>query len=116
MTWLEDPIYGIIMGTVIALLMYIRDASEGDMMVNVFRNGNFLQRWTIKKYLKKQEIQDVVVIKFPHDMSFLNASAEIDHIDQIQAKTIILSCSQLQYVDMDAIEALEETLESLQKS
>lgn len=116
-TWLEDPIYGIILGTVAALLMYIRDASEGDMMVNIFRNGLFLKRRTIKKYIHKQEEEDVVIIKLPHDMTFLNANSEIEHIEALhKPSTYIFSCSQLQYVDMDALEGLEDILESLQQS
>lgn len=116
-TRLEDPIYGIILGTVAALLMYIRDASEGDLMVNVFRNNSFSKRRSIKKYLHKQEENDTVVIKLPHDMTFLNTGSEIEHIQAItKASHYIISCSQLQYADMDALEGLEEVIESLQKS
>jgi sulfate permease, SulP family len=116
-TWLEDPIYGIILWTIAALLMYIRDASEGDLMVNVFRNNTFHKRRTIKKYLQKQEEGDIIVIKLPHDMTFLNAGSEIEHIQSItKASHYIISCSQLQYADMDALEWLEDIIESLQKS
>ena len=96
--------------------MYIKDASEGDLMVNVFRNNTFLKRWTIKKYLQKQEDNDIVIVKLPHDMSFLNANTGIEHVTQIRSSTIIISCSQLQYADMDAVEVIETVLEDFQKS
>ena len=85
--------------------MYIRDVTKGDMMVNVFRNGEFHKRWTIMKYISKQEDYDIAIIKLPHDMTFLNASQEIEHIEAISKPSIyIFSCSQLQYMDIDALE------------
>lgn len=68
------------------------------------------------KYISKQEDNDIAIIKLPHDMTFLNASQEIEHIEAISKPSIyIFSCSQLQYMDIDALEWLEDILISLQQ-
>jgi MFS superfamily sulfate permease-like transporter len=84
LTFVQDPIVGIIFGVIASLLLYLRDVSNGSLMVNVFRNYDFLKRWTIEKYLRKQEQGDIVVVKFPRDLSFVNMSSELEHLEELQ--------------------------------
>ena len=105
LTFLEDPIIGIIVGVIGSLLLYLKDVSEGNLMVNVFRSGKFIQRQTLKKYSKHQQDHDVIVVKFPKDLTFVNMSRDLDMLETLyMPKKIIFSFSQTQYIDMDGLE------------
>jgi sulfate permease, SulP family len=109
LTYLEDPIVGIIVGVIGSLLLYLKDVSEGNLMVNIFRRRKFYKRKTLKSYVSKQEDGDVVVVKFPKDMTFVNMTNDLEMLETIYIpKKIIFSFSQTQYIDMDGLEGFEE--------
>ena len=51
-TWLVDPIYGILIGVFLAILLYLRRVVNVSPLVTVFRNGEFFAKTTIAKYKK----------------------------------------------------------------
>lgn len=63
-TFLADPIYGILIGVSISLLIYLKHTTTINIYATIFRNGAFKKKTTIEKYLKRQEEGDVLLVKF----------------------------------------------------
>ena len=50
-----EPTYGILIGTTITLMIYIKKITNSDANVSVFRKGEFTQKLSLKKYLEDQK-------------------------------------------------------------
>ncbi|MEY3198036.1 MAG: Bicarbonate transporter BicA [Candidatus Parcubacteria bacterium] len=112
LTYLEDPIIGIIAGVIGSLLLYLKDVSDGNLMLNIFRTRKFYKRKTLKSYMTQQEPGDVIVVKFPKDMTFVNMTTDLEMLETLYIpKKIIFSFSQTQYIDMDGLEGFETLVE-----
>lgn len=113
-TFVWDPIYGIIVGTSISLLAYLYNTSQGHLFATVFRGQEYLGKMHFDDYIIQQLDGDVVVCKFGGDISFLNINAEIKHIAKINKKVqLIISFSDISYIDIDGIEVFEEMIEMI---
>lgn len=114
-TFIEDPIAGIVFGTVAALLFFIKDVSTGKLNVSIFKDTHFVEKISLKKYLKKQHKGfDTIILKFPIAINYINAESFIEQIEKIdKPKNIIFSFAQVAIVDIDGIELLDEVYENL---
>jgi SulP family sulfate permease len=113
-TFIRDPIYGIIVGTSIALLAYLYNTSQGHLYATVFRENQYIGKMYFSHYLKQQQDHDVIVCKFGGDISFLNINASIKQIAKIHKKVqLILSFSDISYIDIDGIEIFEEMIDMI---
>ncbi len=113
-TFLSDPVYGVLTWVSLSLLRYLKHSTEQCPYVTVFRNGKFMQKTKLKKYLPDQKDNDVLVIKFTGEISFLSVSTIQESIEQITIKPIIVfAFSNVARVDLDGIETLEHLLHGL---
>lgn len=108
----EDTMTGILVGTALSLLVFLKRVTEGDLHVTVFRNKEFFIKTLLPEYLPLQSMEDTVIIKFNGEINYLNSENYLNQIKKIKkCHRIIFSFAQLSDMDIDAIEALENVLE-----
>ncbi len=109
---IEDPMVGILVGTAISLLIYLKNSSDGHLYATVFRDGKFFGKMNLRNYCPHQKASDIVICKFSGEINFITISAEIDQLCKLQDKaTVILSFSHITHIDLDGLETLEEICE-----
>lgn len=113
----EDPIIGILVGAVIALLIVVKKLSLAHSEVTVSKDGNFVHRIhtnTIKEY---EELGDTVIYRFAGQLTYMNGLNHLEVLEHIGSKTkhIILSFRNLFYIDIDGTDVLEEIVEELHR-
>ena len=100
-----------------SLLIYIRHSAEGDLHVTVFRDKTYHKKMLLSKYLTEQKPKDIVVIKFSGEVNFINVANELELINRLEGQeSVVLSLSQIEYMDIDGLESFEEIIESFEKS
>lgn len=73
-----------------------------------------MQKTKLKKYLPDQKDNDILVVKFTGEISFLSVSIIQESIEQITTKPIIVfAFSNVARMDLDGIETLEHLLHDL---
>jgi len=107
-----DTIAGIVVGTIIALLVFIKRTSNEQINVIVFKNHKFVSKSSLKDYIHHQDIEDTLVVKFSGQINYLNSDNYYQQLRKIQwCKKIVFSFSQASDVDMDGLQSLESSLE-----
>lgn len=107
-----DTIAGIVVGTIIALLVFIKRTSNEQINVIVFKNHKFVSKSSLKEYIHHQDKEDTLVVKFSGQINYLNSDNYYQQLRKIQwCKKIVFSFSQASDVDMDGLQSLESSLE-----
>lgn len=107
-----DTIVGIAVGTIIALLVFIKRTSNEEINVVVFRNQKFISKSTLSKYINHQHSDDTLVVKFSGQINYLNSDNYYQQLRKIhESKQIVFSFSQASDVDMDGLKSLETVFE-----
>ncbi len=107
-----DTVTWIVVGTIIALLVFIKRTSNEQINVNIFKNHKFVSKSSLAKYIHHQSPDDTVVVKFSGQINYLNSENYYQQLRKIHAcKIIIFSFSQASDVDMDGLQALENSLQ-----
>ena len=105
----DDPIIGIILGTAIALIVFLGKVSKGNVDVTVFRDRAFFDKLRLSSYTKIQHPNDIIIYRFAGTLNYLNIESQLEQVKKIvEPKTIIFSFGQVNSVDIDGIEAFEE--------
>ncbi len=111
-TFVEDPMIGIAFGTGLSLLLYLRHASQGKVYGTLFRDRRFDSKIALEDYVHYQQADDVFICKFSGEINFVCISAEIEQLVKVHKHvTIILSFSNISYIDIDGLETFEEVVE-----
>lgn len=114
---LEEPTYGILVGTSLSLLVFLKWVYNSRPTINIFRDKKFYAKLPIKTYLDHQKDGDVLVIKLPWGLNYINIENFFGDLKQITwKKDIIFSCSTLGELDIDGFEAFEEIVEHMDHS
>lgn len=106
----EDTVVGILVGTVLALLIFLKRVTNADLNITVFRNNKFFHKGTLGVYLKHhQDPEDIVIVKLFGEINYLNSETYLDQIKKVKAcKMVVFSFSQLSDIDIDGTEILEQ--------
>jgi len=115
-TLVEDPIIGILVGTVISLLIFVRHLAKGQAEITFNKNKKVVERVHGSAILKGKKIDaDVAVYRLAGQLSYINAQAHMDILEKVKGvKTLILSFRNLFFIDVDGVEALGEIIENLE--
>jgi SulP family sulfate permease len=115
---LEDPIIGILIGTVIALLLFINKLSYGQTEVLLWKNGAMTEVLLKDDFLKRNIIDsDIVVYKISGTLTYINMPAHLEAAEKIKDnKYVIISLRHSFYADIDGIDYLGEIIEELKKN
>lgn len=113
-----DPMSGIIVGTAIALLIFVYKLSYGQTEVLLWKNGKMSEALLKHDFLKKEVIDsDIVVYKISGTLTYVNMPAHLEAVQKIKHnKYVIISLRHAFYADIDGIDYLEEIIELLKKN
>lgn len=107
-----DTVAGIVIGTIIALLVFIKRTSNEQINIIVFKNHKFISKSSLAKYIGNQQSDDTVVVKFSGQINYLNSDNYYQQLVQIHTcKIIVFSFSQASDIDMDGLQSLESALQ-----
>ncbi|OIO18626.1 MAG: hypothetical protein CO029_01620 [Candidatus Magasanikbacteria bacterium CG_4_9_14_0_2_um_filter_41_10] len=114
----EDPIVGILIGTIIALLIFVNKISYGQTEILLWKNGQMTEALLKNDFLKKEVIDsDIVVYKISGTLTYVNMPAHLEAAQKIKHnKYVILSLRHSFYADIDGIDYLGEIVTLLKKN
>lgn len=114
----EDPIAGILVGTVIALLIFVNKLSYGQTEILLWKNGKMTEALLKNDFLKKAVIDsDIVVYKISGTLTYVNMPAHLEAVQKIKNNNyVIISLRHSFYADIDGIDYLGEIIEILRKN
>lgn len=117
-TFTEDPIIGILIGTAIALIIYVNNISKGQTEILIWKNGQLIESLLKDKFIKKQEqISDLLVYKISGALTYINMPAHIETAELIKGnKYVIVSLRHAFYLDSDGVYYLQKFIEILKKN
>lgn len=114
-TVFEDPIVGILAWVGWSLLLQVAEKTKPHLVCSWFRNGAFVNKWTLAHYQKDEQAHDLVVIKLPSEISYINSDAILQELQQFEHHHhIIFSCSQIYAIDLDGLEIIDDMIEELE--
>ena len=112
----DDPIIGIVLGTSIALIVFLGKVSKGNVDVTVFRDKVFFDKLPLSQYVKIQHKNDTIIYRFAGTLNYLNIESQLEQVKKLtNIKAVIFSFGQVNSVDIDGIEAFEEIFDFCKK-
>jgi hypothetical protein len=60
----EEPVYGILIGTVITLLIFLKNVTNTEANVSIFRNNSLYKKMKLANYIREQNDGDIILMKF----------------------------------------------------
>ncbi|HCM53273.1 TPA: hypothetical protein DIS57_04940 [Candidatus Wolfebacteria bacterium] len=117
-TIIEDPIMGILFGSVIALLMFVNTLSWAQGEITVNKGGKIVGRYRSDELETLEEHGDVLVYRFAGQLTYINAQGHLEALAQIsdETKQVVLSFRNLFYIDIDGVDAVAEMIELLEQN
>jgi SulP family sulfate permease len=112
-TFLEDPIMGILLGVAISLLLFVNRMSHGqfDLKLNKFNEG--MVGNTSGEYMKEiEENADVLLYSIKGKLCYINSRAHVVRFEEnlSKYKHIIIRLKEVYFMDTDGVEALDEII------
>ena len=116
-TVVEDPIMGILIGSMAALLVFANKMSRAKTEIGVNRDGKLIVRLNAKEFAQAVDHGDTLVYRFAGQLTYVNAQSHMQNVGKINdgAKNVVYSFRNLFFFDMDGLEAIKEMVE-MQKS
>lgn len=113
----EDPIIGLLFGSVIALIIFVQNISQGQTEMLIFKDGKMTGS-ILKNNINGQEIDsDMIVYKISGTLTYINMPSHLKMAQKIKNnKYVILSLRHAFYVDTDGINYLKEIIEILKNN
>ncbi|MGE4443648.1 MAG: SulP family inorganic anion transporter [Candidatus Altimarinota bacterium] len=110
-----EATYGILIGTAITLIIYIRKITNSNANISIFRKNGEVEKISLSKYLQKQQDGDVILTKFSGGLNYLNIEGNIAAIEKLNAnQKVIISLGHIGNIDVDGIEAIDEMIDTLE--
>ncbi len=107
LTVYEDPMIGILAGSVIALLFLVRNLATSYYEVIVHETKKE------KKAVDEAEKRNILVYTFKGKLVYLNSQAHLQRFQEnfIRYEAMVLVLEDLYYIDFDGMDAIEEIIE-----
>lgn len=107
-SYLWDPMLGILIGTTMALMMVVMRAMQSDLITNVFRDGHHKKKTKLASYVRKQDEHDTLLVKLEWELNYLNTETHTLLLRKIKKPQVIIlwfwyTC----VIDNDAAEELD---------
>jgi sulfate permease, SulP family len=111
----EDPIAGLVVGSVIALIIFVNEISQGQTEIMYWKNGKVIKSVMKSDVMSKgMPDSELVIYKISGTLTYINMPAHIETTKKIKGnKHVIVSLSHAFYADLDGIEYLKELIETL---
>ncbi len=119
-TLVGDALIAVLVGVVIALVIFIEKITNGRCDVSFNVNKQKIKDDEIKEFHVPSEHQpDVVIYSIAGFLAYADSVHHRDHLKTLAAtaslQTVIIRMRDLHYVDLDGVETLTEGIEFLQK-
>lgn len=114
-TVIQDPIIGILVGSVVSLLIFVNHFSKAQSEIIVNKNKKMVAKiQTLKFNEVEKHGGDVIVYRFAGQMNYINSQSHLDNLNKMNGiHTVILNFRNLFYIDMDGIDSLKEIIETM---
>ncbi|MBU6430881.1 MAG: SulP family inorganic anion transporter [Patescibacteria group bacterium] len=114
-TIIQDPIVGILVGSIISLLIFVNHFSKAQSEIIINKDRKMVAKI---QTLKFNEIEkhggDVIVYRFAGQMNYINSQSHLENLSKINgAHTVILNFRNLFYIDVDGLDSLKEIVETM---
>jgi SulP family sulfate permease len=111
----KDPMTGILVGTGIALFIFVKKVSYGQTEILIWENGKMIESVLKDAFIKRKDIHsDLIVYKISGILTYINMPAHLKAIEKIKNnKYVILSLRHSFYADIDGVDYLKEIVEIL---
>lgn len=115
LTVVEDPIIGIMVGSIIALLIFVQNVSRGQTEILVWKDGKMIVSMLKDDFIANKEIlSDMVVYKISGALTYINMPAHLEAVRRIKGNhLVIISLRHAFYIDLDGVKYLEELIGEL---
>jgi SulP family sulfate permease len=99
----DDPVVGILLGAVMAMLILMEKFSQGDHEIML-------------QSLQEQSKKDTLIYSIKGPLAYINARAHRKHLETIPATitNVMIDIHDMNFIDADGAEALVEIIQSLQ--
>lgn len=118
LTVVEDPIVGILVGSVIALLGFISTLSKSHAEITVVNHEEDKKkrhRTSIAEYLKTEQAGNILIYRFAGEITYITAPVHIEYLEKIKpGKSIVLSFRNLYFVDADGLSYIKDMIETIE--
>lgn len=114
-TVVKDPIFGILIGSVAALLLFANKMSRAKTEININKDGKLIARLNAKEFAKRKDHGDTLVYRFAGQLTYVNAQSHMENINKISddTKVVVFSFRNLFFFDMDGLDNIKEIVETL---
>lgn len=112
-----DPIVGILMGTAIALLIFVEKLSRGQFELIVdTADRKFTEKITSETLEKIEKVGDTIIYSIKGQLAYINGQSHIARFEQgLNAyKYIVLRLRELSFIDLDGVDAFDEIVHLIQ--
>ena len=113
-----DPLYGILTGTVISVVLFMDKLSRGqfEMLANSLKHG-VVGRVSGHKLEEISEKTDILAYAIRGELVYINSKAHIARFEELggRYKHVILRLRELYFIDRDGVDALDEIIELCEK-
>ncbi len=107
-SYLRDPMLGILLWTSSALLLMVMRAMKRDLITNVFRDGHHVKKTSLVSYISDQHSDDILLIKLEGELNYLNTETHTNLLRKVhEPTTVILGFWYTCVMDNDAAEELD---------
>ncbi|HEY1074584.1 MAG TPA: SulP family inorganic anion transporter [Patescibacteria group bacterium] len=114
-TFYQDPIIGILLGTTISLLIFVEKLSRGqfDLTANKQEEG-IIEHVSGEKITRAfTKSPDTLLYSIKGQLAYINSQAHITRFerDLSDYKNVILRLKELHFIDLDGVDALDEIID-----
>lgn len=113
-TFYEDPIIGILFGTMISLIIFVEKLSHGqfDITLSKFDKG-IVGTMYGEKIREIAEDADILLYSIKGKLCYINSRAHVTRFEEglEKYKEIILRLREVDFIDVDGVEGLDEIIE-----
>lgn len=116
-TVIQDPIVGILVGSVISLLIFVNHFSKAQSEIIINKDKKMVAKiQTLKFNEMEKHGGDVIVYRFAGQMNYINSQSHLENLSKINgAHTLILNFRNLFYIDVDGLDSLKEIIDSMKE-
>jgi len=114
-TVIQDPIVGILVGSVISLLIFVNHFSKAQSEIIINKDRRMIAKiQTVKFNEIEKHGGDVIVYRFAGQMNYINSQSHLENLSKINgAHTVVLNFRNLFYIDVDGLDSLKEIIETM---
>lgn len=114
----EDPIIGILLGTAVALVIFMDKLSRGqfDIFMNTYKKGQ-VGAMSGEKVTEIKEDTDILLYSIKGTLMYINSRAHLSRFETnlSKYKAVVIRLREVYFMDLDGAEALDEMIALIRK-